>query len=480
MNITLYKYRADSEFTERLITSGKVFLATAHQLNDPFECSLGEISKNWVDEQVKQHMQASIAGFAAAARQSASYQQAFFGLSPSEIEAALNKVMHSGDLEDCYNAWREFMTEQTGHPPSDSRAFYWRFDEKLTQTGIFSMSSDPEQALMWAHYAAEQHGLCLGFSPTPGSKLADPTHCLRVTYSDVLPQMGREGLKVSKAFAVDAQGRPYISSMKLAFTDKTYQRVVTTKPTCWSYEQEYRYIEPFGGLCDWPGTLSECVFGSRCPEDRRQWYIDLLEGHVPNDVALFEMRPASGTNAMIRVPLDPPTARSQVTKANIRSSDTPTVELPVREFAARMEQLIQQEQYGEVIFQTDENLKTDPSAPILLHLKATAHGKAGEHEKALDIFSELADRFPGVAGSWYGMACALESLGRLDEVVSLLRKASELDPNDPSISLNLGVHLANNSETVEEGLTWLRRAEKLGHRRATRIIDQIVGGEASG
>lgn len=46
-------------------------------------------------------------------------------------------------------------------------------------------------------------------------------------------------------------------------------------------------------------------------------------------------------------------------------------------------------------------------------------------------------------------------------------------PNDPSIALNLGVHLVGEDETCAEGLMHLRRAEKLGHRRARRIIDEV-------
>ena len=56
-----YKYRTDSRFSEELITSGNVFLATARQLNDPFECSLQDISKDWRTEQIKVRMEAALA-----------------------------------------------------------------------------------------------------------------------------------------------------------------------------------------------------------------------------------------------------------------------------------------------------------------------------------------------------------------------------------------------------------------------------------
>jgi hypothetical protein len=327
--------------------------------------------------------------------------------------------------------------------------------------------------LMWAHYADQHRGLCLGFRQTAGSKLADPTHCLPVIYSDALPEMAGDGLQTTMAMSMDASGRPYTSSLKVAFTDRTFQRVVTTKPTCWSYEQEFRYIEPFGGLCDWPGILAECTFGLRCPEDRRQHYIEMLETHVPNEVQLFEVRMVHGTNSLERVPLDPPVARSRwPVKQEAVATEEPK-QIPIREFIAQMEQLLQKEQYGEVIFQTTENLKRDPSSSMLRHLKAVAHGRAQEHPAAYAIFKELAEEYPDVAAGWYGMASALEAMGDADKAAPLLQRAYDLEPNNPSIALNLGVHLVQNSTTRAEGLACLRQAEKLGHRRARRIIDQV-------
>ena len=45
---TLFKYRADGEFTERIFTTGLVWLSTATQLNDPFECSFRSAPAEWV------------------------------------------------------------------------------------------------------------------------------------------------------------------------------------------------------------------------------------------------------------------------------------------------------------------------------------------------------------------------------------------------------------------------------------------------
>ena len=473
MNKVLHKYRGDSPFTEGIFTSGKVFLATAHQLNDPFECSLKDISGEWMDKQIETGMQAALAGFLLTARRSLDRSEPFFGLDRSEIKVLLEAFTTKGSLAESNDSYRAFIHARTGHPPSDIRALFSRLDAQLVETGIFSMSADPAHPLMWAHYADQHRGLCLGFRQKSGSKLADPTHCLPVTYSDELPVMQGDGLQTSMALSVDPSGRPYTSSLKLSFEDETFQRIVTTKPTVWSYEQEVRYIEPFGGLCDWPGMLAECTFGLYCRDDRRRHYIDLLESHVPNQVRLFEIRKTHGTNSLERVPMDPPLTRKKHSVSRKQKYTEQSKELSLKEFAAQMEQLMQQERYGEVIYQTAENLKANPSSPVLLHLKATAHGRAQDHDEALKIFRQLADRYPNIAAGWYGMACALESLGKVDEVVPLLQRASQLDPNDPSIALNLGNHLVSRDETRAEGLVHLRRADKLGHRRARRIIDDV-------
>ena len=473
MTEVLYKYRADSEFTEKIITSRKVFLATAHQLNDPFECTLQDICNDWMAEQIATEMQSALAGFYLAARRAIDEKSEFFGVPADEIEDVIRSVSGAENLEKSYNVYHSFILSRTGHPPSDVRSFYRKLDEQLTATGIFSLSADPSQALMWAHYADQHWGLCLGFRRATGSKLGSDEYCLPVIYSDVLPEMDPKGLQVSLAMAVDDAGRPYTSSMKLSFTDKTFRRVVSTKSTDWEYEQEFRYIEAFSGLCDWPGPLVECTFGLKCPEERRKHYISLLKANAPNEVFLFEMRRKHGTNQLERVPLKPDRIEGRGAPIRTLQAAEPGREFSARDFGMWMQQLLEKENYGEVIFQTGENLKRDPTSGMLLHLKATAHGLAHQHEEAYRIFEKLTELYPESAGGWYGLACALESMGELERVVELLRKAEHLAPNDPSIVLNLGSHLARNLDTYTEGITYLERAETLGHRRARQVINAI-------
>ncbi len=473
MNTVFYKYRSDSEFTEQIFSSGQVFLATADGLNDPFECSLQDIGRVWINERVKEMKQAGVAGFRLEARRSLHRHEKFFGLAGSQIEETLESIRGHNSIEESYEFYVDFIRQHTGHPPSDCDRVFSGIDSQLNSVGIFSLSKKCDHPLMWAHYAGEHTGVCLGFERTKDSRLEQSDQFLQVLYSDSLPALEDGGFQVVMSMSVDESGRAHTSSYKIAFTDKTFQRAITTKPTCWSYEEEWRYVEPYSGLYAWPGTLSEITFGMKCPEERRMHYIQLAEQYVPNEVKLFQIRKIHGTNSIERIPLDPHLTSPSRTEHPRNSQKQSDEAMNAQEFAANMERLIRQENYGEALFQINENLKNSPDEPMLLHLKGVAHGFAKQPEKALECFKSLTEMFPDVAQGWYQMSCALVELEMHEEAVGSLKRAFDLDPNDASIAFNYGINLLRVQDTPDEGLFYLKRAEVLGHRRAHQIIADI-------
>ncbi|EPO2768269.1 hypothetical protein ACT7UY_004547, partial [Yersinia enterocolitica] len=48
----LYKYRDDSDRTEEIIKNKKIWLSSPIQLNDPLECRIGEIPKDWEERTI--------------------------------------------------------------------------------------------------------------------------------------------------------------------------------------------------------------------------------------------------------------------------------------------------------------------------------------------------------------------------------------------------------------------------------------------
>jgi tetratricopeptide (TPR) repeat protein len=467
-----FKYRSDSPYTQQIITSGKIYLATAAELNDPFECSLQEIGHDWIQEEIKKLKQAGLSGFIMSALKSIKDKTDFFGLSLKETKEMLEHFKGM-DLEEA-SAYREqIMLKQTGHPPSNSQNMFSQIDAQLLSVGIFSMSTNPENSLMWAHYSGNHSGICLGFKKTPEGKLSNPDHFLKVIYSDKLPEMDKDGFQTEIAFSVDAKMRMYPSSFKLSFTDKTFQKAIVTKPTCWSYEDEWRYVEPYPGLFDWPGTLNDITFGLKMTEDRIEHYVKIIEEHVPYSVSLYQMRKKHGTNELERTPFEKSRSSPQKSSNPVQNTNNHQERFTAEEFNTKMERLIRQEKYGEVIFQVDENLRTYPNNADLLNLKGMAHGFSQEPEKALECFQKITELHPQVAHGWYQKACALIDLKRDKEAIESLKIAYKLNPNDASIAFNLGIEILKTDGSPKDALTYFIKAEKLGHRKAHSYISDI-------
>ena len=473
MNMIFYKYRTDSKYTEQILMSRKIYLSTAEGLNDPFECSLQEIGFEWIREQIKESQQAGVAGFIVAALKSIKDNTLFFGLSKEETVHILENIKNMKDIAESYAYRAEIIKRQTGHSPSNIEKLFSQFDAQLLSVGIFSMSTNPEHALMWAHYSGQHSGICLGFKKTPESRLSNPQHFLPVIYSDKLPEMAKKGFNIEMSYSADERGIFYVSSCKVAFSDETFQKAITTKPTCWSYEEEWRYVEPYSGLFDFPGTLAEITFGLKCKEDRKNHYIKLTEEHIPYPVLFYQIQKKRGSNELERVPMEKTVSIPKVTSSFMKNAnDHETEKMTLENFAKKMERLTREEKYGEVLFQVDENLKKNPNNPALLNMKGVAHGYAQEHEEALECFTKLTEEYPEDANNWYQIACALTELKRYEEAIEALKKSYKFNPNDSSTAFNLG-QLLSFQGNINEALMYYKRADSLGHRRAYSFISEI-------
>jgi tetratricopeptide (TPR) repeat protein len=467
-----YKYRADSPLTEQIITSGKVYLSTAEGLNDPFECSLQEIGREWLKKKIKELKEASMAGFVMEALRSIKERTPFFKLTPDETQNMLEEIRKLDDLSKAFSYRENLMRDFIGYPPANPDKLFSQLNQQLLDVGIFSLSANPIHQLMWAHYGAEHKGLALGFKKELGSRLADPMHFLPVVYSDQLPEM-TENFQIEMAFSMGKSGRLYTSTYKIAFSDTSFQRAITTKPSCWNYEEEWRYIEPYFGLADWPGPLTEVTFGLKCPEERREHYINLLELNIPYPVSLFEIKKIHGTNSLERVLYEKAQSSPNLSLRPVPPPTKDIIEIPAEVFLEKMEHLIINGNYGEAISQIQENLHSNPNDCSLLNLLGVAYGMAQEPETALQCFQRITEIFPEGSHGWYQQACALTELNRDEESVQSLMKAYELNSSDASTALNLGVQLIKTGSDSKEALFYLKRAERLGHRRASQIIAEV-------
>lgn len=300
--MVLYKYRGNSDFTNQIFMNQKVWLSNASGLNDPFECSLQDIAKEWIEIQDKKGKQAHLAGFLMEAMNCVKHKQLFFNMKPAQVQSMLDVYKKKSSLTEKYQKYREFIKKKTGHYPTDILSTISEFDKQLNEVGIFSLSETAVNQLMWSHYAEESRGIAIGFAVEKNTKLSDANHCLRVNYSDVLPSFSGNGFIAHASFYFDEYGRPY-AKQKISFNDPTFRLAISTKPTCWAYEKEWRYVEEKSGTYCLPGQIKEIVFGLRCTLENREKYKSLTEKYIVNPVSFSEIRKVPNSNKIVKVAL---------------------------------------------------------------------------------------------------------------------------------------------------------------------------------
>lgn len=285
----LYKFREESNFTEAILKEDKVWLSKPENLNDPFECSIEKISQDTFKEKVNLLKKQQIEGFSFGL-----FLQSKGGLiNKKGAKRILKQIGKWNSIEKKYEALMKYYDSIGVQKPTNPENIYNDFYEKVKNIGIFSMTENVNQQLMWAHYADSHKGMAIGFEVSENSKLADSRFCLKVNYIDEIASFIGPQLKTD--LLIGAQYK----FQKVSIDDPTFRAVVSTKVTDWSYEEEWRYIELTSGSHKCPAKIKEIVFGLRCPEDIRGKYIQL--GKENNkDINFYEMVRVENKNELMK------------------------------------------------------------------------------------------------------------------------------------------------------------------------------------
>ena len=134
---------------------------------------------------------------------------------------------------------------------------------------------------------ASGHIAALGFEVQEGNKLADEKYCLPVIYRDEIPDFNPEELQSIWHFSAGKDKTEI--SLTVPFDDPTFRKCISTKPTDWAYEKEWRYIDETDGAHPFPGKLVEVTFGLRCSEADREKYIDLARKSFDYPINFYEI-----------------------------------------------------------------------------------------------------------------------------------------------------------------------------------------------
>jgi len=137
-----------------------------------------------------------------------------------------------------------------------------RSDAKRTY-GVCSLSSRPQDVVMWSHYADSHRGVCIGFSTTAeGSTFA---RAERVAY-------GKKVLLPNRFDSLE-KGQILLERLKrLSCLSKARQ---------WKYEGEWRILDTPGIHQVSPRLIVDVIVGSRMSREHRSWIRDWVQTHTP-------------------------------------------------------------------------------------------------------------------------------------------------------------------------------------------------------
>ncbi len=304
-----YKYRSgDQSSLQRDLQSladAKFYAADRHSLNDPFE---GRFNRESLDSQF-----AALKTMVAKAVPSASTHL-------GRVSSALEEVL----------------------------AF-------VDKSGVFSLSYNPLQELIWAHYGGSHRGFCVGYDTHKLIDFEPHIHrVLDVQYSNTMPSVASPDLITADSA---------ISILR---------KMLGVKSTPWSYEEEVRVISQPPGLHDHDYRAVKVVyFGLRCPQSTAWAVMEALAGR---DVSYHQVISPPSSYALRFNPIPDGFASAPKYKANcapiLDGAILPDYLRPEqKQYAAYLRkaaEIVRREPYCQEIQLVDfSGAKSTPSKPVI-------------------------------------------------------------------------------------------------------------------
>jgi hypothetical protein len=153
----------------------------------------------------------------------------------------------------------------------------------LPYTGVCSLTSDPLNMLMWAHYGKGHTGLCLGINTKkvvdtlvrPHPNINRTVWIEQVKYQAKVPTINFDNVVPSSETTVEEDA---------SSAQQEINNYLSTKLLSWEYEQEWRLL--LRGKTDKPQTgtapvnnLISCIYlGCRFPESEENAIYSLVQG----------------------------------------------------------------------------------------------------------------------------------------------------------------------------------------------------------
>jgi hypothetical protein len=237
----LYKFRAldngSTQYTFDIIRNRALWFSRPLAFNDPFDC-VPVVSSAATDAEFKAYLDRL-------------FKQQNPEMSRTSRRSAISDILkdpkrrHDGDVV--------------------KKMFKDTVEKAINSAGVLSLTSRYDHVLMWSHYASSHSGLCLRFRTRETSWIKSAQ---KVIYSADRPIMN-----VIRDEAKEMQ-----------------RKAILTKADFWSYEEEWRIIDPIRGAGAHaydPPDLDAIIFGKKTTQKHKDQVVALVS-RFPHKIELLQ------------------------------------------------------------------------------------------------------------------------------------------------------------------------------------------------
>lgn len=248
----------------------------------------------------------------------------------------------------------------------------------VDKCGVFSLSYNPLNELIWAHYGGSHQGYCVGYDIDTVLAFAPMhLHRIEVTYGNTSPSFRMEEL---------VSGQSPIAVLR---------KLLGAKSLPWAYEEEVRIVATPSGLHDHDfRAVREVYFGLRCPDETRLAVMEALAGRgvsykqvtSPHPSYTLESMPIPDTYAFA------PTYRARVAPIAEGAILPEYVKSELKQYAgylAKAVEIVRREPYCEEIQNVEFSpTKSTPGNPVVFVQYLRGPSKWVNHYLTLEQIDE--------------------------------------------------------------------------------------------
>lgn len=275
-------------------------------------------------------------------------------------EALINTEVYFNDLN-TFESIAKLLSNRSADLSTIRNATNQLLNKALT-LGIFSLSKNYNDELMWSHYGAAHHGFCVGYNMHYLNKSLKPffNNLIEVHYQEKPPEIN------------------FMKQMLSKDNGEMILQLIGTKSLKWANEQEVRLV------CDKPGkqmhdfrAIDEIYFGLRMPEVHKEQIMSVLKGR---EINYFQMQMAKGAYNFFAQPVLDKYANSPkylykiapLMDGAIDEKSTQTIFEHLTDYLQRAAEIVRREPYCIEVITVDFSYTCPDDAPLIFaHCKRT-------------------------------------------------------------------------------------------------------------